>query len=269
MGKGFLKLLAELEISVCQKFWRENGVTNQAFRKNHHRGFPMPARVLQPGSIIADLRERPSGIPRGLSLKGLEVRLKNLPAGDYLLSPYVAIERKTTADFIQSIFDKRLFAQIEKLRAGFPHPLLLLERTEAPAREIHPSAYRGALLYVVIHNHIPIVHAENATETVELLWAIHQMLHERGQVPFSMHAKKRAAAMPRTQRYMLETIPGLGPHLAEGLLEKFGSLQRVFAAQPDELMEVAGVGKGRARKIHEILHAEYNAQEPARRSLKP
>lgn len=61
----------------------------------------MPASVQKTGSIIADLRERPSGIPRRLSQKGLEVRLQNLPAGDYLLSPNVAIERKTTADFIQ------------------------------------------------------------------------------------------------------------------------------------------------------------------------
>lgn len=114
----------------------------------------------------------------------------------------------------------------------------------------------------MIQNRIPIVHAEDTTETVELLWAIHHMLHERGQKPFSLRAKKHAAPLPRTQRYMLEAVPGLGAHLAEGLLKKFGSLQRVFAAQPDELMEVTGVGKGRARKIHEILHAEYNA--PAR-----
>lgn len=156
------------------------------------------------------------------------MRLQNLPAGDYWLLSNVAIEHKTTADFIPSIFDKGLFAQIEKLRVDFPHALLLLEKTEAPARVIHPSAYRGALLHVMLRHRIPIVYGDNTTETVELLWAIHQILHERGKPPFSLHVKKRAASLPRAQRYMLETIPALRPHLARGLLEKFGSLQGVL-----------------------------------------
>lgn len=121
-----------------------------------------------------------------------------------------------------------MFAQIEKLGADFPHALLLLEKTEAPARVIHPSVCRGALLHVIVRHRIPIVYGDNTTKTAELLWAIHQMLHERGKQPFSLHAKKRAASLPRAQRYMLETIPALRAHLARGLLEKFGSLQFVL-----------------------------------------
>jgi ERCC4-type nuclease len=47
-----------------------------------HLGGTTPAPFL-----IADLRERASGIPQALSAKGLEVRMKNLRAGDYILAP--------------------------------------------------------------------------------------------------------------------------------------------------------------------------------------
>ncbi len=208
-------------------------------------------------TIIADLRERVSGIPRALSEKGLEVRLKRLEVGDYLLTPKIAIERKTTADFIQSIFDKRLFAQVGALRLNFPCPILLIEKCDTPSREIHPSALRGAMLYVSVLNRIPILHSENSADTIELLLAMTQLVHRGKAQEFSLHAKRRTSSPATTQRYILETIPGIGPHLARSLLKQFGSLQAVFSAAPDELMEVAGIGRNKAEKIRALLQRDY------------
>ncbi len=209
--------------------------------------------------LFADLRERASGIPQALSAKGLEVRMKRLHAGDYILAPHMALERKTTADFIQSIFDKRLFAQVQSLRASFLHPLLLLEETQAPKREIHPHAYRGAIFYVSVLNHIPLLHARNAEESVETIYAILQLLQQQPEKIFSLHEKKRSPSPQLTQRYVVETLPGIGSQLADSLLKKFGSVQAVFAASIEELVQVAGVGRGRAEKIREILQRAYNS----------
>jgi ERCC4-type nuclease len=207
--------------------------------------------------VIADLRERASGIPQALSKMGLEVRLKNLAAGDYILAPHVAVERKTIPDFVQSVIDRRLFNQTQSLRARFMNPIWLLEESESPAREIHPHAYRGALLYLTVLNHIPIVHSKNAGETAELINAIVRILYEESDRNFTLHAKKRAASLHLTQRYVMETLPGIGPHLADELLKRFGSLQAICLAQPEELMRISGIGHGRAEKIHEILHRKY------------
>ena len=209
--------------------------------------------------LIADMRERASGIPQALSAKGLEVRMKRLHAGDYILAPHIALERKTTADFIQSIFDKRLFTQAQSLRASFMHPLFLLEETNTPKREIHPHAYRGAIFYVSVLNHIPILHARNAEESVEIIYAVLELLHQTPEKIFSLHEKKRSPSPDLTQRYVVETLPGIGPQLAEALLRKFGSLQTVFAAPIEELMQVAGVGRGRAERMREVLQRTYNS----------
>ncbi|MGH7601145.1 MAG: ERCC4 domain-containing protein [bacterium] len=217
---------------------------------------PQPAA---PITIIADLRERASGIPRALSEKGLEVRMQRLEIGDYLLTPKIAVERKTTADFIQSIFDKRLFAQVGALRMSFPCPILLLEKCGSPSREIHPSAVRGAMLYVSLLNRIPIIHTENAADTVEMLFAMAQLVHRETAQEFSLHSKRRSSSPQKTQRYILETIPGIGPHLAKALLQQFGNLQAVFNAAPDDLMEVPGIGRGRAEKIRMLLQRDYRS----------
>jgi Fanconi anemia group M protein len=217
-----------------------------------------------PLTIIADLRERASGIPRALSEKGMEVRMQRLEIGDYLLTPKIAVERKTTADFVQSIFDKRLFAQVGALRMNFPCPILLIEKCGSPSREIHPSAVRGAMLYVSLLNRIPIIHTENTSDTVEMLFAMAQLVHRDTAQEFSLHPKRRSLSPQKTQRYILETIPGIGPHLAKALLQKFGNLQAVFNAAPNDLMEVPGIGRSRAEKIRTLLQRDYRSgQQPA------
>jgi Fanconi anemia group M protein len=207
--------------------------------------------------VIADLRERASGIPRALSQKGLEVRLQRLEIGDYILAPHVAVERKTMVDFVQSIFDKRLFAQVSALRTAYVAPILLLEKCETPAREIHPHACRGAMLYVSLLNRIPILQTENAADTVDMLFAMVQLIYRETTKEFSLHAKRRSQSPQNTQRYILETIPGIGPHLAHELLRQFGTLQAVFTASSNDLMSVPGIGHQRAEKIRALLQREY------------
>jgi len=213
-------------------------------------------------SITADLRERASGIPRALSEKGLEVRLKRLVVGDYLIPPKIAIERKTTADFIQSIFDKRLFAQVGALRLHFHSPVLLLEKSdtanlETATERIHPNALRGAMLYVSVLNRIPILQTESSADTIEMIHAMAQLAHREREHAFSLHAKRRSPSPATTQRYILETIPGIGPQLARTLLKQFGSLQAVFNATPEDLQEVPGIGRNKAEKIRELLQSNY------------
>jgi len=218
--------------------------------------------------ITADMRERASGIPRALSEKGLEVRLKRLEVGDYLLTPKIAIERKTTADFIQSIFDKRLFAQVGALRAHFSSPILLLEKSnitnsDTAAERIHPSALRGAMLYVSVLNRIPILQTESSADTIEMIYAMAQLTHRDREHAFSLHAKRRSPSPAITQRYILETIPGIGPHLARTLLKQFGSLQAVFNATTEDLREVPGIGLTKAEKIRTLLQRDYRVTQTA------
>lgn len=116
-------------------------------------------------------------------------------------------------------------------------------------------------MYVTVLNHLPMLHSDGPSDTVELLWAIHQLVHERSPGHFSFLAKGHAPSLARTQREVLEIIPGIGPSLAESLLSRFASLQGVFAAGRGELMAVAGIGPARADRSQEILRSEYRAAQ--------
>ena len=49
--------------------------------------------------IIIDEREKKSGIPKLLTAIGVNVEVKTLPIGDYIVSHETVVERKTIKEF--------------------------------------------------------------------------------------------------------------------------------------------------------------------------
>jgi DNA excision repair protein ERCC-4 len=54
--------------------------------------------VVDVGPVLVDYRERGSPIPDALVAAGLDVRLTDLPVGDYVLGLGLAVERKGPKD---------------------------------------------------------------------------------------------------------------------------------------------------------------------------
>lgn len=74
-------------------------------------------------TIVVDSRESRSGVANHLRRLGVEVIDEELECGDYVLSAGVLIERKTPADFVASILDRRIFSQLATLKATYPRPM--------------------------------------------------------------------------------------------------------------------------------------------------
>ena len=66
--------------------------------------------------LVVDEREKKSRIPDLLKAVGINVEVKTLPVGDYIVAPETIVERKTVSDLISSIFDGRLFDQCNRLK---------------------------------------------------------------------------------------------------------------------------------------------------------
>ena len=62
--------------------------------------------------LVIDVNE-PGDIPERLRALGVDFEIKRIAPGDYVLGP-VGIERKTLADFFNSLVRKRLFEQGER-----------------------------------------------------------------------------------------------------------------------------------------------------------
>ena len=121
--------------------------------------------------IIIDERERKSGIPKLLRAIGVNVEVKTLPIGDYIVSHETVVERKSIHDFMSSVFDGRLFDQCNRLKDHFQFPIILLEGNVDEIESIaeNPLVFYGALSTVAIDFKIPIIPTPNASHTAKLL----------------------------------------------------------------------------------------------------
>src|SRR5689334_17272882 len=92
--------------------------------------------------LLYDHGERRSGVPARLERLGVEARGTRLPAGDYVLSDRLVVERKGPTDLAASIKDRRLFEQLARLADAYPSVVLIVEGEPI---HIHQAAWQGAL----------------------------------------------------------------------------------------------------------------------------
>ncbi len=206
--------------------------------------------------IVVDERERKSGIPDLLKAVGINLEIKTLPIGDYIVAPETVVERKSIPDLISSIFDGRLFDQCDRLREHFAHPVILMEGNVDELEQIveNPFVFYGALSSIAIDFKIPIVPTPSAAHTAKLLVS----MCSRKEITKGPYLKKikKSDNLQRQQLSVLCSLPGIGEKLATRMLERFGSPSRMLSASLAELAKVEGLGEARAKKIKQMLEFE-------------
>ncbi|MCC5937328.1 MAG: hypothetical protein JJU34_08605 [Lunatimonas sp.] len=187
-----------------------------------------------------------------LAEKGCSVSTVRLFAGDYLVNTLVLVERKTAEDFNQSLVSNRLFNQCALLAKSRFRPLMILEGDpiQQPGK-LSAEAIQGAIISVCSAWHIPIIYTVGPAHTADTLYSIgKQQLLSR---PYSARLGRKPRRLIRQKACFLQGLPDVGPVLAERLLEHFGSLSDVLAADQATLQEVPGLGAKRAIGIKRFL----------------
>ncbi len=94
-------------------------------------------------------------------------------------------------------------------------------------------------------------------ETALLLYFI----SKREQVIEGKEPRLRGSKHFRTvkvlQEYIVAGLPNVDTKLARRLLKRFKSIEKIFTASINELMEVKGIGKKKSKKIKEVLTESY------------
>jgi len=196
------------------------------------------------------------------SLKGFDAKLepKQLKVGDYICSDRVCIERKTVSDFIQSMFNQRIFEQLSSLSESFERPVLIIEGNSKALfseRNIHANTVRGILSAIAIDFGIPIIWTHNSKETAaQVFWIANreQILEKREP---SIRANKKARTLAKQQEFLVAGLPSVNSKLSKRLLKEFKTVKNVFTAEQEKLINVDKIGKEKAKKIHDVLNSEY------------
>ena len=207
------------------------------------------------GPVLVDHRERGSGIAEALVAAGLDVQLVDLPVGDYVLGPGLAVERKGPYDLGASIRDRRIFDQAVRLQSAFPQAVLLVE---GEPRGIAEDAWRGAVCRLV-EDGFTVLHSLDAEDSAA--GVVRLAKRARRTAPtLGTEGPRRSPRHPSAQaEAMLSVVPGISTTMARSLLAAYGSLGAIAADAPDGVRRHPGIGRVRAARLAEALHGTYVA----------
>ncbi|MFB6221559.1 MAG: DEAD/DEAH box helicase [Halolamina sp.] len=211
--------------------------------------------------VVVDQRELDSPIAKELSRrKGIETRLETLAVGDYVLSDRVAVERKSVADFLDTLTggDRSMFEQVGDLARAYARPVVILEGESLyDERNVHPNAIRGALSSLAIDFDASVLRTEDEDDTADLLEVVATREQEESDRTVSVHGEKSGKTLREQQEYVVGSVADIGPVTARALLAEFGTVEAVMTARKEDLMEVSGVGEVTADRLREVVGSEY------------
>jgi DNA excision repair protein ERCC-4 len=208
--------------------------------------------------IVADIREAQSETFGVLKARhDVALTVATLEYGDYSIAGQLSFERKTAEDLGRSIIDGRLFRQMSALRRRAKRPVLLVEGLQllSSPSGVPWHAVRGALVSVAVVFGVPILAADGPEESAEIM-----VIAARQMARTTSVAYVRPGYQPKDWRrralFILQGLPSVGPRRAAALLDAFGSVAAVMAADAEGLARVDGIGMQVAERIRKATGNE-------------
>jgi Fanconi anemia group M protein len=202
--------------------------------------------------VVCDTREQASGIPTFLAEQGIDVTLAQLSAGDYLVSAAFGIERKTVADFGDSLLSGRLQHQLEALCVEREYAVLLVEGALYTGKRLRAPILARFYHWMSMRRNLSLAMSVGQGQTARILAQLAAAEQSARGV-----AAAEAMALPvvRTAKEPLEVLrvlPGVGPKSADKLLSRFGTVAGVLNASEADLRSALGPSRGAI--VHELVH---------------
>ncbi|WP_207461352.1 ERCC4 domain-containing protein [Azospirillum sp. SYSU D00513] len=186
----------------------------------------------------------------------VEVEAGLLDVGDYLIGPSAAVERKAGGDFVASLLDGRFAEQAAKLRASYEKVVWIIEGNPYDGHvALEPKVITGAISHLAMVEGATVLRTQSLQETADLLLSMAKRLQD-GRQDLALRPGKPAD--PRLlAEYIVSGLPGIGRAKARSLLQRFGTVRGVFAADTADIAKVRGFGRKTAESIRAALDTPY------------
>jgi DNA excision repair protein ERCC-4 len=213
-----------------------------------------------PSRVVADERERSSGVPDELSKLNVRVYFSKLPVADYVLNPEIAVERKSVRDLVASVYDSRLFYQAARISAAYAKPYLLVEGDSKEVEKLakNMKSFYGAIANVSLAYGLRLLYTASPFETAVAIAELLSHARAKPLVKMPSELPPKAKSIPQQQLFVVGSMPGVGRKLAEKLLTKYGTPRRVMSLTAGEMALTQGIGWKRAEKIKELLDTKFS-----------
>lgn len=219
--------------------------------------------------IIIDSREdsKLSGaVIRIAKANKIDTEKKWLEIGDYIIGD-CCIEAKSTADFLQSVRNKRIFNQLDNMDREYNKNIILiygtldeaisyLNRTQhnSPAwRDKLKKMFIGALTSIALHTDVKPIWVENYNIAAHIIVASSKHI-DKNLIIHKELPKKIKTDDVRVD--ILTEIKGVSVDKAKALLKTFGSIAEISMSSIDDIIKHKGIGKKTAEYILKALNEE-------------
>jgi ERCC4-type nuclease len=181
-----------------------------------------------------------------LRLSGVHINVQKLPVCDYVISDRVGVERKNSSDFLGSMKDGRLFAQAKDMKECYEFPVLILEGQLSKAfhrSSMKPAAVYGALSSLALDYGFSIIPTEDPESSALLIQRLAYREQVKEQRQIQLRNVDRSLPLNKQQIFLLAGFPQIGIILAEDLLERFDTPQRVIEELTNAQIRISSTGK--------------------------
>lgn len=214
--------------------------------------------------VVVDDREHHERIASALSFfndKEYDCKIERLPIGDYLFDRKLIFEWKTPADFIQSVMNRRVFKQLQRMKqypfhyliiVGDPFKWLAYNETwnEHKCKKFEVNHLLGALATILQHDKIIMVDCEqNAFQIMDYL--VKNVLNNDNHEPIDKPICKLVDPVC-TFLCCIENINSKKAILIRDSLQ-LQTLHDLLHVSKDDLVGIKGIGGKTADKILEVL----------------
>lgn len=206
--------------------------------------------------IYVDMRES-AELVRRLRHRGVQVEVKQLDVGDFVISSDVVAERKTIDDFVKSVFDGRLFKQLVNMSSKYQKPILIVQGAKSELSGMGESAFFGALASVVSDFRVPVFFASDEREFIEIIFHIARREQVEKKKEVQVREGRKPVSTSETQRYIVSGIPGVSAVIADKLLTKMSTIEKLFSSSEADLRSVEGIGEVMAQRIRQLSTSVY------------
>ena len=191
-----------------------------------------------------------------LEKAGFTLEDESIEAADVVVSDRVAITIRTVQEFISAISDGTMFSHLSNMKHQYPHPILIVQGPpEGKGVQAGNAAIFDALGELLSEFSMPVLSTLNVGETVEALSALRRQEDARGGTGRTGQTTLDPASR---QIFLVQGLPNVSATLAQRLLERFGSVDGIADATPEQLTEVEGVGRVIAEGIHTVMQKRFD-----------
>jgi len=212
--------------------------------------------------IVVDSREANTAakIVKSLMELDVDVRIKPLEKGDYVISEDCAFERKTVHDFVYTLTRRHLFEQLFLLKDAYLKPFIIIEGYLPiiyKFSRINPSSVWGAMFALAKHG-IGLIQTMNHKETADFLYtsARQEQIVERR--PLILHPVKKVETISDAQVFFISSLPNVGREKAVAILRSFENPLNALVNVDRWAKDVHGLGPKITDKVKKVLYTSYS-----------